>query len=53
MEEKKEKRVQIAFDIAAEIHAYIKSNAALRMISINKWMMIALSKEIERLKQYD
>lgn len=52
MEEKK-KRKQICFDLDEEIHAIIKSNAALRKITINAWMKSVLWKEIERLKKYE
>ena len=48
----KPKRKQITFDISAEHHNWIKSNAALRNISMNLWIKRAIQKEIDFQNQY-
>lgn len=52
MNNKKEKRVQVCFDLDPELHRFIKSNAALRGISMTHWISVMLRREVEHLKQY-
>ncbi len=53
IENKKNKRVQICFDVDEDLHRFIKSNAALRGISITYWITVMLRREIENLKKYE
>jgi predicted HicB family RNase H-like nuclease len=44
----KKKRKQIAFDIDPELHKRIKADAALKGISINLWMAMAIYQKFKR-----
>lgn len=47
----KKKRVNIEVD--EKFHAEVKSRAALRNITISKWVMRAILEQIKREKQYE
>lgn len=46
MEPEKRKRTQLNMDIDPEMHRLIKMAATLHYISINKWVMRAIEKQL-------
>jgi predicted HicB family RNase H-like nuclease len=50
---KEEKKiVRICFNLDEELHKFIKSNAALRGISMTNWITVMLRREAMALKTY-
>lgn len=52
MDENK-KRKQIIFDINEDIHRQIKIFAAMRNITMNRWIQKAITERIKKETQYD
>ena len=46
MEQEKKKRTQLSMDVDPELHRLIKMAATIRYISINKWVMRAIEKQL-------
>lgn len=44
---------KITFDIDAEMHRELKSRAALRGITLRKWLMTAIWERLNKEKQYE
>lgn len=51
MDEKKRK--QIIFDVSEEVHRQIKIFAAMRNITMNRWMQKAINERIEKEIKYN
>lgn len=47
------KRKQIIFDLNEDVHREIKVFAAMRNITMNRWMQKAINERLIKEKQYD
>jgi len=47
------KRKQIIFDVSEDIHKQIKIFAAMRNITMNRWMQKAINERIAKETKYD
>lgn len=53
MENENLKIKQLMIHIPVDLHAEIKSRAALRNITIKKWVLRAIMEQIKKEKQYE